>query len=141
MRRRDFIMTTTGAAVAATLPLPALDRTDRMLRVFRQVRASREGLCPDIALDRMTRTILDLRAAGVEIVRTEVELRREAPVNWRPCAGFSLSRRCDWHEEALAGRCYQRKLRCIICETEELHPEWIRNPILMRGGFYRVKDS
>jgi hypothetical protein len=139
MRRRDFIMTTTSAAVAATLPLPALDPAGRMLRVFRQLRVSREGLLPDIALDRMTRTIADLRTAGIEIVGTEVELRREVPVNWRPCAGFSFSRRCGWHEESLAGRCYQRKLRCLICETEELDPEWIRNPILMRSGFYRVK--
>ncbi len=140
MRRRDFIMTTTGAAVAATLPLPALDPAGRMLQVFRQLRASREGLLPDIAFGRMTRTIADLRAAGIEIVRTQVEcpLPRSS---WRPPVGFAPHSRCNWHEWAFAGPRLQRKLRCLICETEELHPEWIRNPFLMRSGFYRVKTA
>ena len=135
MRRRDFLLTSAGAAVAAALPLPAMNPAGRMLRTFKELRATREGLLPDIALDRMTRTIQDLRAAGIEIVR-EVETRRVE--GWRPLVGFSFNRRCDWHKEALAGRQYERKLRCLICETEDLNPEWIRNPVLMRGGFYRV---
>ncbi len=138
MRRRDFI-TTTGAAIAATLPLPALDPTDRMLRVFRQVRASREGLCPDIALDRMTRTIADLRAAGIEIVRTQVEcpLPRSS---WRPPVGLNYAHRCDWHVAALAGFRGRRKLRCLICETEDLDSKWTHYPFLLRSEIYRVNS-
>jgi hypothetical protein len=128
MNRKEFI---TGMNGAAALPLPALDPAYWMLRVFRQLRASREGLCPDIALDRMARTIADLRMASVEIVRTRGE-------GWRPPVGFAPHSRCDWHEWALAGAHSRRKLRCIVCETEDLDPEWIRNPFLMRSGFYRV---
>jgi hypothetical protein len=135
--RREFIITSAGVAIAATLPLPAVD-AGRMLRTFRELRASREGLFPDIAVHRMTRTIDDLRAANIEIGRIEVETRREIPGNWRPPVGFVAHTRCNWHEWAFAGPQLRRKLRCLICETEELHPDWIRNPFLLRSGFYRV---
>jgi len=132
MRRRDFIMATTGAVVAATLPLPALDPTDRMLRVFRQLRASREGLVPDIAFSRMGRTIADLRMAGVEIVPTRVDR------SWRPPVGLNYADRCNWHVAALAGARGVRKLRCLICE-EDLRPEdWMTHPFLLRGEYFRV---
>lgn len=131
MRRRAFLLTSAGAAVAAALPSLALNPAGRMIRIFRQLRATREGLQPDIAVDRMTRTIADLRAAGIEIERTAG--------GERPPVGFpGFTHRCMWHESALAGAVGRRKLRCVICETEDLNPEWIRNPFLMRGGFYRV---
>jgi hypothetical protein len=134
MRRRDFIMTTTGAAIAATLPLPALDSAGRMLQVFRRLRASREGLLPDIALDRMTRTIADLRSAGIEIAPTQLD--RE----WRPPVGLNYAYRCNWHVAALAGPLGRRKLRCLICESEDLRPEaWMTHPFLLRGEYFRVR--
>jgi hypothetical protein len=132
MRRRDFIMTT-GAAIAATLPLPALDPTGRILRTFRQLRASREGLLPDIAFSRMARTIADLRTAGVEIVPTRVDR------SWHPPVGLNYAHRCDWHVAALAGPLGRRKLRCLICESDDLRPEdWMAHPFLLRGEYFRV---
>jgi hypothetical protein len=133
VKRRKFIATLVGTAAATALPLP-VDSAGRMLRTFRQLRASREGLCPDIALSRMERTIADLRAAGVEIRR----IPAGESGDWRPPAGFGPHFRCNWHEWVLAGSYARRKLRCLICEGEELDSEWIRNPFLMRSGFYRV---
>jgi hypothetical protein len=140
MNRRSFLRFIGVGGVSfpglMALPLPALDPAGQMLRIFRELRTSREGLCPDIAVDRMARTIADLRAAGVEIVRTTVETAR-VPGTWRPPVGFVPHARCDRHEWAFAGPRLQRKLRCLICETEELHPDWIRNPFLLPSGFYR----
>jgi hypothetical protein len=132
MRRRDFIMTTTGAAGLVALPLPALGATGRMLRVFRELRASREGMLPDIAFSRMARTVSDLRTAGVEIVPTRVDR------SWRPPVGLNYTHRCDWHVAALAGPLGRRKLRCLICE-EDLRPgDWLTHPLLLRGEYFRV---
>ena len=113
-----------------------VDPARLMLQTFRRLRGSRDGLCPDITVSRMARTLADLRAAGIEIAR----IPAGDSVDWRPPVGFAPRFHCIWHEWALAGSWSRRKLRCLICETEELDPKWIRNPFLMRGGFYRVKS-
>ena len=152
MKRRDFIQivaVTAAGILPVWLPEEKHDAVDRMMQVFRDLRASREGLCPDIAISRLTRTFADFRLAGCEIEElhpSEREWRR-----WKPPVGYSYSHRCNWHIAALTGPVpgtddwkaipvggSGRKLRCIICETEDLHPRWFDHPVLLRRQFLKV---
>jgi hypothetical protein len=106
------------------------------LNVLRSIRRSRQGLTPDIAVSRLDRTLQDLRTAGIDLVPGNNLSRK-----WRPPVGYAPHYRCEWHQSGLAGRLYERKFRCLVCETEELHPEWMLFPILLGSTWQLVKGK
>jgi hypothetical protein len=119
--RRQFVGLIVLGTASKALPLPTP--------------ASRP--LPDTMADRMSRTLADLRAAGFEVAHTSVETRRVAG-SFRPPVGYCYAHRCGLHIAAFAGPVLQRKLRCLICETAELHPDWVRYPFLLLKDFKRV---
>lgn len=119
MLRRDFILSATILTTAVAFPLadllacPALEKDERLRRTFR-----------------------DLAAQGyrVEYLQLSVDEWRL----WKPPCGYSYRDRCNAHVAALAGGRLERRLRCLICEKNDLHPEWMENPVLLRGYFFKV---
>jgi hypothetical protein len=104
------------------------------LDVLRSIRRSRRGLTPDIGVPRLDRTLQDLHLAGIDLVPC-----RNLSRKWRPPVGYAYTHRCDWHTAGLAGRLYERKLRCLVCETEYLHPDWMLYPVLLPHQWYLVR--
>jgi len=105
------------------------------LDALRSIRRSRGGLTPDIAVSRLDRTLQDLRLAGIDLVPVSGLSNK-----WRPPVGFASHYRCEWHQSGLAGRLYERKFRCLVCETEDLHSAWMRYPVLL-SSWYVVKGK
>ena len=120
MLRRKFILNGTILTTAVAFPLadllacPALFEKD----------------------DRLRRTLRDLAKRGYHVEYLQLSVGEWKL--WKPPCGYSYRDRCDTHVAALAGGRLERRLRCLLCERSGLHPEWMENPVLLRGYFFKV---